>query len=389
MMLKTDISNAIEDAPSTASAPRWLARVSDRQRARRNFLTWPFFLAEMVVADLFFGKGLHTADALDLSSSQAKDQPGLEPDESRVFGTQNAEDPELNQTGLLDYPDQTAAQPPLSETAAAKSGQATGGAGGHIPTGGGGSAGGAGDSSSANASADTGKIGSVIPNELSLFSEDSALSLSLDKTDLSVQLNVAELLDIGLDLSLADLVFPNEPSLIPLDSALSLNLDENNASVQLNVAELMDIGLDVSLADLGLGGDLDPLLREPAELVPETHLGEASIEVTFDGVAALSGDVSSGGAITFSEPIDVPIATDELFIGGRYTEYHMALQSTSDPVLQSSDLVADAHSLSGVADLSHDLLPDDSSHSGDNGIDSSFVTLPSTDDELEVRGITL
>jgi hypothetical protein len=332
--LKTVVSKASVAARAAADGALPQA---DKQRGLWNFLTWPFFLAEIMAADLFFGKGAHAAEELDFASRPTEDQADLELDQSRNFGTQKAADPEPDETGLLDYGDGTAADHSLSGISKADLLQGTSSPSGKAQVGGGASGG---NSGSSVASSGPGDASDLLSNELSPNFEGSLLSLSFDGNDANLQLKVAELLDLGLDLSLPDIGFS------------------------------LDLGPLSSTAETAVGLDAE--------------FGEGiSVNVAVDGLPALAGDVLFGGAITFSEPeSSQPVRLDELFIGGRYTDYHVALQLDSQA---GSDNGA-------AADLStqaEDSLTNSSFFSGDNGLNDSLVILPSADDELESRGFTI
>ena len=156
------------------------------------------------------------------------------------------------------------------------------------------------------------------------------------------------------------------------------------------------IPLDVGVAENAMGSsvihlieDLSggrlPMVGDSLTVVTTTANGLLSLTQSLLGDALASDGTVSVGAL----PIKLDLGTDDLFAGGRYTDYHLALQLegpdgrsvvTPAPAADHGDGLA-------LDNLIPHATPEPGAH-GDAGVNLHGLGLPTTVDDL-VRGVEL
>ena len=406
----------------------------DRRRGLSNFLTWAFFLAEILAADLFFGKDSSAADALD---DPSKHTPGdshssgdpSQPDDWKSAGD-NAGPVDANH---LWHSNGTPLDPHYSETAAMS---ALTGIGGHEPSlhgSAGGGGGGGGGGSSISFSPDLAAIShepgeQAIPaseagnsaENLNFFTLDAATAatLGLDLNSLQFELALGngllsgEPLDSMLDLKTLGLDLHVETGLLSgfvghLGPTISEVLDNTLGSpvshvieeiTGLNLLHPVD-GLKSLLGtaedDLGkTSGSLTdlPTLQSSHNLL--SPVSDAVAGIVPDATHALSlghlGDLPSGSSIVFPSLAASDVShPNTLFSGGQYTDYNLALQTAHADSMSSGgaiqNLIGEASQVIGGATDDHGLP---GSEATGHAVDAALTHLASADHEL-LRGLSI
>jgi hypothetical protein len=150
-------------------------------------------------------------------------------------------------------------------------------------------------------------------------------------------------------------------------------------------------------ASSALGNTLNALAGQSADALNTSNMGTPALNIVSDvpELASLghNQDVSSGGTIAFPDLTSANVhQLDDLFTGGRYTDYGLTLQSDVN-----SGVTAIADALNNDADGSTSSSPidppTDSQGSalapGAQDVDVSSVNLPSTIEELGVRDLSI
>jgi hypothetical protein len=337
----------------------------DRRRRPSNFLTWAFFLAEVSVADLFFGKGAKAADDLGPTST-IEDPPAVAADDLNAWETVGKAT-ELEPAAPDRLLDAGGSLMPMAtiEPAAAPGLSAING----IPFAGSSSGGGGGGGSGSGSSAGTdGSSADGAGSMPALSAEGSA-----DLSDLLSELPAGIAVDLGLDLQPLDLTFGLNGSLPPL----YLGLDVGTPFLDLSFGgdALSDFDLGAGLAASGMQtafmqlGDSTGLslfqgfgsatdFSEIAPLVEGASTSSPSllVEIGSSDVAP-DGHISSDGSIVFATSLPAGTASDGLFSEGRYTDYNLVLQSQTtqsgnDTTAAQNPEDPDAL-LTGLHDLGH------------------------------------
>jgi hypothetical protein len=386
------------------------SKPSEKRRGSWSFLTWSFFLAQTLAAEKFFGSGARAGENDDAGATRSNDQSKIPSDETASAaawgpGGQDAGDgrtidgqtPLNGAQGLL--------LPGVSQAVSDYSG--AGSAGSPNGSGSDGSGGGGGSSSDlgqplssladSEALGDSSAIppGSEIPTNApnDIIPPPDVIDAGIDigpdlDTDLDLELNLDPVADAGLGLELglgdgADLGLDLGLG-SPLADGLAL---ETEVSLDVNL-----LGGDPSL-DLGIGvGATSPLLSASIDQVSQGAIpGEFVTSVISNTTTELEplqqvGAVSSGDVIAFSGGATSNL-TDDLFTGGRYTDYGLALHTNSSPGVGSvtnsldSDIVDEGPS--SLLDKSDaDGASTQSRSSVEDNLDTSHLGLPSSVDEL-------
>jgi hypothetical protein len=331
----------------------------DRRRGLSNFLTWAFFLAEILAADLFFGKAASAADALDAPSKHAAADTHSSGDASLPDDWKNAGDDALpTDADRLFHSEAAPLDPHYSETAAIA---ALGDIGSQEPAFLGSAGGGGGGGSSTFFSQDPALL-STDPGEQAIHSGEAPSIADMPSIDLGVAGDVFSMLDtataaaLGLELN-------------PLQFELGFGADPFSGTSPDATLDLKALGLDVHvetgllsglLGDLGstggevlgdnLGSPVSQLVEEatglnvsgPVEALQgllataEDNLGKASLTDIADGTDSPSvfstvgvvagimpdtldilGHVEVGGVFSTVSAVApaLPDATDALSIG--------------------------------------------------------------------------
>lgn len=173
---------------------------------------------------------------------------------------------------------------------------------------------------------------------------------------------------------------------------VDLGLDTNAASpsfgAELTLSSGLASGLDAGLLSLqGLGGA--PILQGlvGSALANVVEQAESSLVSAIDGWVAVAqdlvgGSLALGGLLRITTAPD-NAAVDDLFVGGRYTDYHLSLQVEAPSASSSLPIALGGNS----ADLVHmvvDLLPVHSDAAAGPGTGNCL--LPSAIDEFSLRG---
>jgi hypothetical protein len=150
-------------------------------------------------------------------------------------------------------------------------------------------------------------------------------------------------------------------------------------------------------ASSALGNTLNALAGQSADALNTSNMGTPALNIVSDvpELASLghNQDVSSGGTIAFPDLTSANVhQLDDLFTGGRYTDYGLTLQSDVN-----SGVTAIADALNNDADGSTSSSPIDSPTDsqgsalapGAQDVDVSSVNLPSTIEELGVRDLSI
>ena len=458
----------------------------ERQRGSWSFLTWSFFLAQMVAAEQFFGSSARAAQNDDASTTRPNGQSEIPLEEAAAgarwgFGVENGESGAIEQQTQLNgahgafFPGLSQAGDLFNPGVLPSLTTADGGS----SSGGGPSTG----SQPLSSHADSKPLGDspTPPNEVILppagepgapdgivtipdigigpdLGPDLDLGLDLDpiaEVSLGVDLNhggveISIGPDVNLDLDLgptlaASLGLSTEltfgVNLSNADASLALGLeaggtspllsavdqvtglvqdtlsgvisnatgvistDENGTTsspvlepfVQLTALATGQDGNDLSSLEDALSSSLSAILNGPAMqapnqstqgLIPISDGPVASIVSNTTGLVSLQGgEVSSGDAITFSGGATSKMADDDLFTGGRYTDYSLALQT--DDSLGAGGLT---DQLGDTSDKGTSWLNDgsgvvneasaESRSAADEAVDTSHLGLPSTVEEL-------
>jgi hypothetical protein len=90
----------------------------------------------------------------------------------------------------------------------------------------------------------------------------------------------------------------------------------------------------------------DVALSEPiGQAAPSLLPAPGTVEIVLDGAqesaaaASQGGFVGSGGVIAFAEPPIIPVAPDDLFVGGAYTERGIAVSAPASEATASSSTI--------------------------------------------------
>jgi hypothetical protein len=394
-LASTPLTKFPELAPSPNSPNK-----PERQRGLWSFLTWSFFLSEVMAAGSFLGKGIGApqededgiAHATRHSDTPIDDVPNpaamriaaIEPDVQAEEG--HAARHKMHAQSLI-----LESQP----------GEAVTLKGSSIDTGQGGSGGGGGGGG--------GGSGTDGPDgvEVSLGS-----NLNLDQLLSDFGLNTGLHADLAQILGF-DLHLGSGGSLVGTSLSLELNLHPAHlisdliptVGIDTNVDLKHLLGFDAQLGVDGLFavhalpdfGDLElPALK--------STLAEVTGLQMLEGVGHLiipfGNSRDSGPSATLIKPMDVMTDTitfpaqmhapvDELFSGGRYTDYHVTLQSKiTDSSHVSDSLNSGIFGNSAVALPSADIPPD--SHSAGasplpSQHDLALVQIPTHIEELSMR----
>jgi hypothetical protein len=200
-----------------------------------------------------------------------------------------------------------------------------------------------------------------------------ALNLDLGAADLGLDLGLDDGINLAADLG---------------NLGLDLGLDFGNGiALNLGVAGL-DLGLELPSPVAGLLGGSNGTLGQQLASSPvlDSLLSTATgplIDLT-QGLGGSSDVVGSGGLVTFASSLLDGAQPDDLFTGGRYTDYNLALNSPSaSPAGGTLETASDvAGDLISTIDT---LTAPDGSGGSDQNV-ASLVGLPSAIEELGLRG---
>jgi hypothetical protein len=332
----------------------------DRRKGLSNFLTWSFFLAEIIAADLFFGKGAHAAQGPDDGGTPTSDGGHPPYDDPSVAEWRSKGDDALPQdANSLFHPNFPQLDPHYSESAAMPALTGAGAPDAAIlhAGGGGGGGGGAGSLSFSHDSA-------VGPAELGTeLLHAGAVPGTADAVNEISHDGVLAGLDPGIAASLG-------LELNPLQFDVGLGTDLFSGAAPGETIDLKALGLDVTietslLSDLLGGGDssgdglpggslglpVSSLVEDVTGLnltgpvhglqsllsASDSHLDQGSDAILSNGTSSVAGlmsdathalslDLTGGGSLVFPTAPAAQSA-DGLFDGVRYTDYNLALQT--------------------------------------------------------------
>ena len=364
----------------------------EEQRARRNFLTWAFFLAQASAAELLLtgaaAKGQddespenplqHSDPQVDALSTDAM-QRKFDVAEAEIVSPPSSNTVAQNAVPPIDTLAQTHplplsainAQPSIGAAAGIGATGSTGSIQSHIGSGG------STDNSLPNLLPEIGGAEQIAPSPITV---DIGLTPLLG---FDVTIDAGGLISTNIGLDLNDLlVNPLQTVTGLLDSLTNdlgnllnndvLGLGELLQSSPLNLGELTGLTLTDGIAGLldGTGA------TSPAATL--SNLGLANAEpaaVITDAAESLVGDLlGSGGVINFS--LQAPAASaqaDELYALGRYTDYNIALRDNAEPT--AADAAPDIAAVPETPPVPEDHLPADSASAGLLHLDE-FMTRP-------------
>ena len=399
----------------------------DRRRGLSNFLTWSFFLAEILAADLFFGKGASAADQPDDPSKHATADTHSSGDASLPDDWRGGSDEAVPAEGnRLLHGETSPLGPNYGETAAMP---ALSGIGGRETALHGSAGGGGGGGSSISFSQDfaamsgepgeqaihAGDAGSSVETlNFSTLDAATAEALGLELNPLQFELGLAndllsgEPLDSLLDLKALGLDLHSETGLLTsllgdlvsggsesLDNTLGIplsNLVEETTGLNLSgPADGLTSLLGAAEGDAGNTGvdDLTDLATGvSSQSVSPTPGAAAGIAPDVTDAFSLGHlvDMGSGDSIVFPglSLAQDQVPADSLFSGGQYTDYNLAVQSASTDGTTGADSPSGAGSdLVGIDDLG---LP--GSELTGHAVDVALADLANADQEL-LRGLSI
>jgi hypothetical protein len=335
------VDNQIAAAPGKPARPSDAFGDPDRRRGMVSFLTWAFFLSEAFKAVQAEAAGLKGTDAVDPASSAAASADGPAQDQPSDAAPYNEWAISLPPDAIGKFPvaghlpaipEVSVGQPDEFNLARARFGEppAYGGGGGHSGSHGG-----------ASGAHDTAEPAEAAP---------------------------------GIHAEIGN----------PLV----------NASLHLGPGE----GLNVSISLSSVGNTLQDVLGSPV-LSLNNIVDDAVLPVVSDLTAFVSSTLNSlttgllGGPIGSSGLINILGGSSgqdngtELFSGGKYTDYHLALQSGDTAA--AATFGHDAVNVGlDVGDLAEGLIPTlgHANHVGANDAGAPHIGLPSAVDELLLRG---
>jgi hypothetical protein len=378
------------------------SRPNERRRGSWSFLTWSFFLAQTIAAEKFFGSGARAAENDDAGATRSNGQSQTPPDGTAAAaawgpGGQEAGDgrtidPQTSLDGAQGLP-----LPGVSQAASDYSG--TGSAG--SPNGGGSDSSGGGSSSASGpsqadsqASGDSSTISPASEDPASASDDiipppgviDAGIDIGPEGTDLDLELNLDPVAETGLGLELglgdgADLGLDLGLG-SPLGDALALETEVNLDVNLLGGDPSLDLGIGVGATSPLLNASIDQVTQAPGEFVTSV------VSNTTTGLESLQqvGAVSSGDAIAFSGGATSNLA-DDLFTGGRYTDYSLELHTGGSPSVGNVTNSLD----SDIVDEGPSSLLDSSDTEGastqsrssvEDNLDTSHLGVPNSVDEL-------
>jgi hypothetical protein len=388
--------------PDTEDSRRPLAHVPPhKERALWNFLTWSFFLAQILAADQLVNGQANAAGDLDLPASDAAAEAaalrldGLMPDAdtgnavpddvgaSRSAGQADDGVAVSMQAGRADGPGIILDAIPEAQSQGSAEVEIV--SGGHVP--------------SASAQIPAEDATPSIANDI----HGGLLDVVNDTVDplLDTVENLGEVLDdiVGgivapLIGTLGDTVESAVDPLLNTVEVVVSSLDESLGAVTAPLlGTLGDAVPDVVAA---ITGGLDDVVENPIQPL------EGAVELAMKGLAALApaaaasleatdaiGDVlASAGELTF--PIVETVGLDDLFIGSRYTDYNLALQAklplapateSSDAAVSSSNPPVDV--LAALSDVGDTELLDNVK----DGLHLPHIAIPGVLDDAALRGL--
>jgi hypothetical protein len=349
-----------------------------RQGGLWNFLTWSFFLSQLVAAESFFGSRAHAEGDADSSSLQSPGTPGQPLLAAHVNRLDDG----------AGTPSATSAQPQGEHSHAHDGSSAHDGVAGAVSVGGHGTAGAVpaviqgqsveAQTASPHPSSDADGSPAAILN-LETLPAIGAVGNTLDH----VVSPVLATLDntVGSLDALLDHALEVGPTLaVPIVNVADTILQPVSATVD-QVAAPLDALLGHALAS-GVTSLAAPVANTAdAILQPAASIVDHAVAPISD-VLSIQGDLGSSGTIVLAEvPLAGALPLDDLFSRGTYTAYNLNL--TSEPVAASVSLQTGGAAVS-IAD---NVVGDP--HGGD-GHDHTMTphSLPTSAlDELHLRGL--
>jgi hypothetical protein len=393
---------ALKDA-ARAVALETVLKQPERQRGLWSFLTWSFFLAQTLAAEAFVGSAAKAAHD-DSSSDHANgsDASRAYDDLARSAAGQTAGEGETNAgsdagggshdanlANLVAGLHEGAQGAPIA-LASAHGVLAAGSAvavelehsGSPTPSA-------SGDQAGAFPPNDPGSLGGSDGGQVAVGVEiDPGLGLHVG-TDVALDLGHVVGLDLGLDLSH---VLGSD---INFDGGIEIDLNPTLKAQFSDLSETVSHMLD-GVRESGLlaeGGD--ETLGKLTETVSNSVEGPATAvaHVVSDAVdfGSLGQAVSSGGTITL--PLLKTVQADDLFSGGRYTDYNLSLPPGADGHDNSEKVDSDTAGKTGSLSSLVDSLTDHhdahaSADAADQDVHASHIGVPSVLDELGLRGLS-
>jgi hypothetical protein len=427
----------IVDPPASAASPK----KPERQRGLWSFLTWSFFLSEVMAAGSFLGKGIGAPQededgvAHATSHSPSDDVPNpaairiaaIDPDVQAEEG--NAARHNIHAKSVLPLESHSGGEPVTLKASSSDTGQ-------------GGTGGGAASGSETIDGTDglhAGSDGVEVSPDPNL---DHLLSDLVPSTGLHADLNqilgfdlhlgsggslVGANLRLALDLNPAHLISDLPPTigidisvhlkhLLGFDAQLGVDGlfaahalpdlgDLELPALKSTLAEVTGLqilgGVGDLIIPLGNSQDSDPsaILIKPMDALTGQREDGVTLNASSPPAAVIpltsgiglgqNGDISSGDTITFPAQVLAPV--DELFSGGCYTDYNVTLQSKITDSGHASDVLNSGIVGNSAAALpSADIPPD--SHSagasplpGQHDLEASLVQIPTHIEELSLR----
>ena len=385
------------------------SKPSEKRRGSWSFLTWSFFLAQTIAAEKFFGSGARAGENDDAGATRSNDQSKLPSDETAAAaawgaGGQDAGDGRIDaQSPLNGAPGLPL--PGVSQAAADYFGAGSTGspnASESDSSGGGGSSSDTdqpladsealGDSSAippaseipANAPDDIIPPPDVIDAGIDIgpdLDTDLDLELNLDpvaEAGLGLELGLGDGADLGLELGLGS----------PLADGLALGTEVSLDVNLLGGDPSLDLGIGVGATSPLLSASIDASIDQVAQDAIPGEFVTSVVSNTTTGLEPLQqvGAVSSGDVIAFSGRATSNL-TDDLFTGGRYTDYGLELHTNGSPGVSNvtnsldSDIVDEGPS--SLLDKADADGPSTQSRSPvDDNLDTSHLGVPSSVDEL-------
>jgi hypothetical protein len=412
-MLDRSASSSTSRRPSEITD--WLLRhppqrQPDRDRGLWRFLTWPFFLAQVMIAGPFLGSGAQAAlEENDAGLKQTPHNSGATADDLPSIGARSVLADDASETGsdvkvashpasrfhhLQQFEEHSTGAHPyrLSEFNPAIGGA---GGGGDGDDGGGDSGGGGRDDASSEYETSAPFVGSANTPVVAPLPPVGPSGATLDghvgmegpsdgvEANVGLQVGSAEFAHLGLNATdIGEFGLPLHAAagtqLVSLDAGFDMDVDV--AHLGSNLASLLGpevgielahiIGAPVSLVtglalgslpdEIGrlpligdggatalqsarsVGAEARTLVQSAGELTQGMLAGESSsvaniVSVTDFALLQNKGDVSSGDKIVFPEAPTINVAqVDQLFVAGRYTDYHLALQSDANSAVTKS-----------------------------------------------------
>lgn len=336
--------------PDVETGVRRARTALPREKGLWNFLTWSFFLSQILVAEQFIGTAARAADGVE---------PAASPEGSPTQATPESAQP------LADVHAQGAGEQTLGAGAATQ--EATPSL--HLP---------------------------ADPAGQGMHAEAEFARVAADGADAAPSVGVG-----GLSLVSAEGLL-GEGLNIPLSTDLGLNLDlggvlggvgDGLSGLLGGVLEPVVEGVVAPVVDLvdDVLGTLVPVVGQV--LAPVTGLVGGVVQ-TLDPVTGLLGKlvhslvpnvapdvVASGGSLSFA-PVIPDLGLDDLFAGGSHTDLGLALQSTAASGMSSGGAAASL--LDHLVGGAHADSAPDQGHSDGSG---QNITLPSILDEIALRGL--